>query len=190
LALRELCGVRTFVETGTYHGETTRAVAPHFVRVHTIEGVAERWQAVRRDMPRNVQCILGNSGEVLGEVLAGISEPALIFLDAHWIHAGQPVGLDPYQQPLPLCPLLRELDQIDMTVPHVILIDDLTFFDYPPHNRGGLDEWPSLDQVMRRLPSRFVFVRQGMLCAVPELHREAVRGWLVQHWQGEERYRR
>jgi hypothetical protein len=184
LVLRDICHVNVFVETGTYHGETTRLVAPHFAKVYTIEGSRERWEAIQGTFPENVEAICGDSAIILGDVLRGIRKRCMIFLDAHWIHAGTSVENDVYQGDLSLCPVLAELKQIKPS--SVILIDDLFFFDYPPKGRGK--GWPSLDQIMALLGNRYVFVWKGRLCAVPNIYREPMRKWLVNHWQGKNRY--
>jgi hypothetical protein len=94
-----------------------------------------------------------------------------------------------YQGELSYCPVTREMQHIDMAHGDVVLIDDVKFFDYPPVLRGSLDKWPSLDQIMAYIKHKFVFVRHGMLCAVPEQHRGSVSQWLVDNYRSPlERY--
>lgn len=182
VALSHICHVQTFIETGTYKGDTAAAVAPWFKVVYTIEGVRERYaQTSKRQFPENVKMLFGTSPSKLNLLFGKISEPCLIFLDAHWTHCGYPIEDDPLQQALHPCPLLAELDEIDMRVPHVILIDDFRFFAHPPPNRGPVEAWPSLDRIMARLPDRFVFVRNDQLCAVPERYRVEMRNWLLEN---------
>jgi len=186
--LRELSGLDVFVETGTYRGDTTVAVAPHFRRVLSVEGCRERYEetARRDDLPDNVELYYGDSTTLLGEMLASVLESAIVFLDAHWIAAGSAPEQDGYQVGLAYCPLRGELSAIRSG--DIVLIDDAHFFTHPPHHRGDDDQWLSLDQVVALLPGRFVFIHEGMLCAVPERLRGTMRGWLQRYWRGLGRY--
>ncbi len=190
LALRDLCGLCHFVETGTYRGETARTVAPHFERVLTIEAVPERFEAarVREGSPANVEFWQGDSGECLGEMLATLDGPALIWLDAHWIANGQPLESDPLMAGLSACPLRRELAHLRGRPHDVVMIDDAHFFLRPPAGRGAADDWPSLDEIVSALPGRFCFVQEGVLIAVPCRDRAKMRDWLLEHPDNRARY--
>jgi len=191
LALRDLCAARTFVETGTYQGATSRAMAAHFDRVLTIEGIFDRYAITRdeSDLPSNVELFFGNSGERLGELLQKAGGPSLVFLDAHWCARGMPAPEDEYNQQTGYCALRDELAQIDVTAGNIILIDDAHFFLHPPHNRGDVNQWPSLDEIIHALPGYFVSIYRGVIVAVPEKHREAVRNWLMGQPRNLEAYR-
>jgi hypothetical protein len=79
-------GIRSAVETGTYQGCTTRALAAMVPMVHTIEidpGMfAESGQRLA-DVP-NVRRYHGASPDVLPGLLPQVKKPALYYLDAHW----------------------------------------------------------------------------------------------------------
>lgn len=187
-ALRDLCAIHTFVETGTYAGDTAVTVAPHFDRVYSIEGCRERYEAVlqRTDLPQNVAICLGDSAKRLGHLLRCLDDPAIIFLDAHWIYTGGPAKQDAYQEALSYCPLRGELEAVRDG--DVVLIDDAHFFTHPPVNRGDVEQYLSLDQIVALLSGRYVFIHEGILCAVPEGYRVRVRQWLQTHWRGLQRY--
>jgi hypothetical protein len=112
---------RFFVETGTFMGDTTAAVADLFERCFTIELSDELYQrAARRfSMTGNVRCLHGDSGRMISEVIRDdLSGPALFWLDAHasggvTTHAGYD-------------PIFAEIEAIlaDAETRHVILIDD------------------------------------------------------------------
>lgn len=185
IALRDICHVQTFIETGTYKGDTAVAVAPLFNLVYTIEGVKARYKLAngRKDLPKNVRVLFGASHTKLKYALKQVGdEPCLIYHDAHWTHCGYPIEDDPLQEPLHPCPLLQELDVIDMSVPHVILIDDVHFFTHPPKGRGPVEAWPSLEQIVCRLTDRFVFINSGQLVGVPVRYRKEMENWLLDHW--------
>lgn len=190
MMLRNWCDCWTFVETGTYQGATARLVAPHFRRVLTVEGVRERFDELSRTgalADTGVHRYFGASDKWLKSLPKLVKGPCIIFLDAHWIHAGMDIDDDTYQFDLSVCPLMNELKAIDMKVPHVILIDDAHFFTHPPKNRGDEDAWLSLDQIVRLLPDRYVFIHEGMICAVPERFRADIREWLKGNWRDAER---
>lgn len=76
-------GLKTFIETGGYHGGTMEALRGHFERLCTIEygdGLFE--DIYRREIP-NVLCLKGDSGRVLRQFLMFLDGPALYWLDAH-----------------------------------------------------------------------------------------------------------
>lgn len=183
-ALRDLCKLHYFVETGTYRGDTTRLVSPLFDRVYTIEGSEVRYEAADSlEWPDNVTRICGDSGEALSRVLGSIDDPCLIFLDAHWIANGLPLANDPLQENLPPCPLRNELEAIARSRwngNHALMIDDAHFFMRPPYaHRGSYDDYPSLDQICAMLLGCYVFVHHGVIGAVPEHIRSDMAEWLV-----------
>jgi hypothetical protein len=114
-------GLNILVETGTFMGSTTTAMAdvmPTCITIELSPQLFERAVALFRNRS-NVRCIHGNSGEALVEVLRSIDAPALFWLDAHHsggITAGE--GYDPI------------LDEIKAIFAHpvarhcVVLVDD------------------------------------------------------------------
>jgi hypothetical protein len=191
LALRDLCAVRTFIETGTYRGDTARMMAATFDRVLTIEGVFDRYTITREEggLPANVEMFFGNSGERLGELLTQAGEPSLVFLDAHWCARGVPAASDEYNQQTGYCALRQELAHIDPNAGHIVLIDDAHFFVHPPHNRGDVAAWPSMDEICAALPGYYMSLYHGVIVAVPNVHREKVRSWLMRQPENMEAYR-
>ena len=74
------------VETGTSKGDTTVGLAKLFPRVFTIEVNPTVFGETK---PRfqcypNVTAILGNSAEVLEQILPQLTYPLFVYLDAHW----------------------------------------------------------------------------------------------------------
>ena len=129
----------TFVETGTYRGDTLALIAPLVRRAISIEldpTLAELARHRFRSQP-NVDIRTGDSAAVLPEVVPGLSEPALFWLDGHY--SGGPTADSG------LCPILAEIDTaLGGTVDHVLLIDDIRLFD-------GTDGYPTLDQLRERI---------------------------------------
>jgi hypothetical protein len=79
-------GLRTFVETGTFRGETIEFMLPEMDEVHSVELSDELHAAAVRKFERqpNVRLQKGDSGKVLPEIVDSLTKPALIWLDAHY----------------------------------------------------------------------------------------------------------
>jgi len=116
--------INHIIETGTYHGYTTRHFAKWVDRVDTIEVVQENFSESQKTLLGldNVYSHFGNSSEVLPHVLPKHSEGLLCFLDAHWQHYN---------------PLLDELKVIAKAgLKPIIAIHD---FKVPNHPELGYD---------------------------------------------------
>jgi hypothetical protein len=76
-------GYTTFVETGTFKGDTVEAQRKNFDRIYSIELAEKLWQnAVKRFKPYNYITILkGDSGKILDEITSKLSSPAIFWLD-------------------------------------------------------------------------------------------------------------
>jgi hypothetical protein len=111
-------GVRFFVETGTYMGDTVAAVSPLFDRCWTIEFSNELHRRARdRFAGSNVECLNGDSGIVIRQILQVLPGQTLFWLDAH---ASGGVTADAGYDPL-----VAELTSIfDRPETHVVLVDD------------------------------------------------------------------
>ncbi len=122
---------RVFIETGTFRGDTTEVVMRHVDKLWTIE-LSPRLASLARvkfAAAPHVEVVEGDSGVLLPEILEGLWEPALFWLDGHWSDGDTARGeLD--------TPLRAELDAIlsHRVADHVVLIDDARLFgngDYP-----------------------------------------------------------
>lgn len=125
-------GLRTLVETGTYNADTVRGVRRHFDRIISIElDPTLHARALRRcRRQKNAELLLGDSGQLIKDVVARLDAPALFWLDAHYSGPGTARHeID--------TPILAELTTVlSAESSHVILIDDLREFaahspDYP-----------------------------------------------------------
>ena len=116
-----------FVETGTYQGETTMAMAPHFSKVVSIEldqALASTAQLVFSNS-RNVQILQGDSGLLLPKVLADINERCLFWLDGH--NCGAKTGMSKDFGPTPIVSEMQAIFAHPVK-DHVIIIDDQRYF--------------------------------------------------------------
>jgi hypothetical protein len=124
---------KTFIETGTFLGTMIEYIAATGVQCHTIEidpTIHRRTSGVLAKH-KNINFILGDSGEALPALLADLDHPATFWLDGHY--SGSFTGRAEIDTPIS-----AELDHI-LAHPikkHVILIDDARDFDgtnnYPP----------------------------------------------------------
>ena len=82
----ETYGLRTFIETGTYLGDTTAALAAVCDRCISIEVDESLYERARRRFAGhpNVEIVRGDSGRVLPRILDELEGPALFWLDAHY----------------------------------------------------------------------------------------------------------
>lgn len=167
LLLRDGCNLQHFVETGTYRANTAQWAGKNFAHVVTIEGhppYHERAVRVLEYLP-NVTPLLGNSGDLLAEALP--AEPALVWLDAHWmgnLEQSLVSGME--------CPILEEIAALNASpVPHCILIDDARLFLRGPERTAHARQWPDYEQLKALLHAgpypRFVTVHEDVIIAVP-----------------------
>ena len=153
--------IRYFLETGTHLGETTAAIAPWVERAETIE-LGDALFARARERFQNtfrVRCHHGDSGEILGRVLAGFDAPVLLWLDGHYSGNGTALGPE-------VSPLWRELEHVRANphaAGHVLLIDDVRLF--------GTAGYPRLAEVFdwlaSELPEHEASVHRDMLVVEP-----------------------
>ena len=119
LRLRDAAGATHFIEGGTFRGKTARWAAGHFDRVITIEAAPGVFQRLSPEhgTHANITFLLGDTRELLPDIVGHLTSPAVFWLDSHW-SAGDTFGQGDE------CPLLRELEIINPSaLDHVLLID-------------------------------------------------------------------
>jgi hypothetical protein len=131
--------IKDFVETGTYLGDTLGYIAECGVRCTSIELSRELYEAARKRFNgyKNVKLVHGDSGQRLPELLKGINNPVLFWLDGHY-SSGITASAETHT------PVSAELQSI-LSHPikrHVILVDDARCFD-------GKNDYPHLDDLLR-----------------------------------------
>lgn len=120
MILKSQYSLNTAIETGTCLGYTTAFLASFYDTVKTVEynpKYAKIAYENRLKNHSNVQMFIGNSVDMLPEMLIGCDDKTFIFLDAHW---------NDY------CPLLDELNIIaNAKIKPVIAIHDFFVPDRP-----------------------------------------------------------
>ena len=118
------CGLQTFIETGTYRGDTLARIAPIVETAISIELDDSLYEAARRRFGRNerVDVRHGDSAVVLPSVIASLESPAVFWLDGHYSGGVTALGNA-------VTPIEHELRSIlKQPLPHLILIDDARLF--------------------------------------------------------------
>jgi hypothetical protein len=165
--LKEVFGLRTFVETGTHVGETSAWAGEQFDHVATVESYEPLFEHLRarfKDRP-NVALHFGNSAEILREIVSGLREPALFWLDAHY--SGQGTAGEAHE-----CPVLDEIAAVDQSpYDNIVLIDDARLFFVPPPPPFKADHWPDLRTMIealgRKAPDSYITIFEDVIIRVP-----------------------
>jgi hypothetical protein len=173
LSLRDALGAKTFIETGTFRGATAEWASRHFERVHSVERAEPIYRETRSRLGdiTNLSLYLGDTREILHDLVAGLDRPAVLWLDAHF-SGGETAGKGDE------CPLLDELaianaSQSDLAV----LVDDARYFLAAPPAPHRIDDWPDLGEVVGTLSrnrERYVCVTEDVVVAVAMAHRDVV----------------
>jgi tetratricopeptide (TPR) repeat protein/cellulose synthase/poly-beta-1,6-N-acetylglucosamine synthase-like glycosyltransferase/serine acetyltransferase len=162
--LSRVFGLDTFIETGTYLGDTSCAASKIFSTVHTIELSAELHQKAS-DRFRNdpgIHVHHGDSGKIFPKLLGQLKGKSLFWLDGHYSEGITAKGDEN-------TPVLKEIRAIkdSLITDAVILIDDLRFFDTPwnfvPHNSAarGYPSVVSLCKAIREIDRAYQFAVIG-----------------------------
>jgi predicted O-methyltransferase YrrM len=86
LDLSKQFNLKTFCETGTYHGGTAQIVSQYFDKIITIESNPDSHQIASNNLKdiQNCNLYLGNSPEIMSQCLEKNNSSIFFFLDAHW----------------------------------------------------------------------------------------------------------
>lgn len=169
--------VKNFIETGTYKGNSSFWAAKHFDNVFTIELNKELYEETssRKDAPKNITFLQGNSKVVLPELVNTLDGQSIFWLDGHWC-----MGAGGKEDE---CPLMNELMAISKTKDSIILIDDARCFLGPlppPHNAN---DWPRIDEIFSLIHNYFPdytsTIVEDVIVAVPA----SVKQNLDDYWQ-------
>jgi hypothetical protein len=122
---------KVFIETGTFLGETSQLASDIFSTVYTIEIYEELYNNAQNNfLNTNVHPILGDSTDMLPNLLSKVNENTVFWLDGHNSGPGTGVGSVDF-------PVLQECKIIDENFKGdlgLILIDDVRLFGVGHHN--------------------------------------------------------
>lgn len=127
----------TFVETGTYLGDTVYAMRRACNRIYSIELSKELAKKARRRFSKftNIQILEGDSTVILPQILKSIDTPCLFWLDAHFSGGVTVAG----SSPMPILEEVRAIIEHPVRG-HVILVDDSRSF-------VGKNGYPTIEQL-------------------------------------------
>ena len=114
----------TYIETGTFKGKNLEVVlhSDRYSNVHSID-LSHEWYSYNKVKFRNHKGLdlhLGDSAEVLTQLIPKIAEPVHFFLDAHYSGPGTAFG----KKETPLLEELEAISRFSLSVGTVIIIDD------------------------------------------------------------------
>lgn len=172
--LRDAMGLTTFVEGGTYRGDTSKWAAHNFDAVFTIENSAEMFAIAKQNLIGipNITMLHGDTRKYLPGIVAQ-NNNLIYWLDAHWSGG---VTYGEFDE----CPIFDELAIIfGSDRNHVILIDDARLFLAPPPSPHQRKNWPTLLEIMRSLPAEWdCLCHDDVLAIIPPSTQEAYRDFL------------
>jgi hypothetical protein len=166
LKFKEKGLIANFVETGTFQGGTCFWAGGHFDRVYTIEIDPEisKVTAAKPDCPKNIRFYVGDSKDVLQDLVKELEGRTIFWLDGHWCNVTE-LGKDKE------CPLIDEIKAIVHLKDAVILIDDARAFLGPlppPHDNS---QWPRVDEIFlllkKQFPDNLVSIADDVIYCIP-----------------------
>ena len=121
--------LRILVESGTYCGDMVEAMKDSFDKIYSIELSQELFLKACKQFASDihVECIHGDSGLEIGNIVKTLNRPALFWLDGHYSGGVTSKGsID--------TPIIEELQHIleSGESGHVIIIDDARLFGSDP----------------------------------------------------------
>lgn len=132
----------TFIETGTYCGDTTFAMEPYFKEIYTIE-ISDKYHNRTKSQynGNKINFLLGDSSNIFQSLLPTINDNAIFFLDGHWSSGDTGRGEKD-------CPLIEEITHIYNLFKHsaIIIIDDYRLFGKGPNN-GMNEDWTDINKI-------------------------------------------
>ncbi|TRX55612.1 hypothetical protein FNH22_18475 [Fulvivirga sp. M361] len=159
--------VKTFVETGTYKGETTLWAANNFDKVLTIEFSSEIFETTSKKLStqENIDALYGDSRVLLRKIIDEQTEPYLFWLDAHWSD-GITYGEEDQ------CPLMEELGIIRSSkFTNFLFIDDARLFLSPPPLPNVIHYYPTISEIIGELDNydedMYTVVYEDAIISIP-----------------------
>ena len=154
-------GCETFIETGTYYGQTVNYAARHFRQVMSVEIFEPLYEYNRKQFAHRpeIRLFLGDSSQQLKAMIAESQGRILYWLDGHYSGSGTGIGED-------VSPILNELDLIRQHARRgdCLLIDDLRLFG---HDAGYPTVEETLEAIRRIDPAYHTYFDCDCIVAVP-----------------------
>lgn len=133
---------QSFIETGTYMGDTTFCMEPLFKKLYTVEVKPDLHYAAKSKYNGNkIDFLLGDSSKVFMDILPTIDTGSIFFLDGHYSSGITGKGEKD-------CPLIEELSAINTLFKKagIIIIDDCRLFGQGPLNSSAEQDWATISE--------------------------------------------
>ena len=152
--------IDTFIESGTYMGETTATAAKLFKEVHTVELYQAMAEAAKTRFIKdhNITVYHGSSAEVFDDIIPKLNQKGatiLFYLDAHYCGEGTAIDKEGPNSPDGITAVRKEIASIKRWRPEncVILVDDIRGFGSQVNGKSYLGCWayPAVQEVCRSL---------------------------------------
>ncbi len=141
LTKNELISFKTFVESGTYQGDTIFEMEKYFNQLHTIEINEKFYNNVKNKYYGNkINFYLGASEYRLAEICNLLKDNTIFFLDGHW--SANDTGRGEKD-----CPLVEELNIINelFKFDGIIIVDDVRLFGKGPNKGNEICNWEDIN---------------------------------------------
>ena len=176
----------SFIETGTYKGNTALWASKHFANVTTIEFYEQRYRKTFSRISnmvdtQNISMLQGNSKDVLHDVLSITNEPVVFWLDAHGL--GKPEESTTQEDEIPLMQELAVIFNWQQRTNQecVILIDDARLFLNSPPLPYHPEYWPNMDEIREFFIKQHfeTIVAKDVIVATPSKYSDVAYRWSV-----------
>ncbi len=152
---------KILVESGTYMGDTVEDCKSLFKKIFSIEldNILFKNAKKRFQPDSHILIVHGDSGERIKEIITGINEPCIFWLDGHYSEGITAKGdLS--------TPILQELNHIFNHIidNHVILIDDARCFT-------GEDDYPTIEELKNFVKSRKPYFQFSVINDIIRIHK-------------------
>ncbi len=165
-AFKRKGNIRNFAETGTYQGGSCFWAATQFENVYTIEIDPDisKETAAKLDCPSNIRFYVGNSRDVLPQVVQDLHGRTLFWLDGHWCNVSELGKNDE-------CPLMDEIKALRHLKDAVILIDDARLFFGNLNELHDKSYWPDYSEIKtllhQQFPDNLITVCDDVIFCIP-----------------------
>jgi hypothetical protein len=138
---------KLLVESGTFLGGTVEYFLPHARRIVSVEIEPRLYEAAQNRFKSSpsVELVLGDALEEIPRVLAGVSDPPLVYLDGHFTGG---VNTEPGRFVEPAPGILEQLATLGLPPGTTVVVDDLRLF-------GRGDGFPGVDELTSAARSAF-----------------------------------
>lgn len=169
----------TFVETGTFKGNTAIWAKEHFQKVYSIElskFIYDKYCNELKD--KGINAIYGDSRSVLPTIIEEVQNERCVFwLDGHW-SGGDTYGANDE------CPLIDELNCLTDRNRDIIMIDDARLFLSAPPLPHKPRNWPTVTEIINLLQSssgRYIQIIDDVIFAIP--NENSCKEFLIEYAQ-------